>query len=295
MAGDPFKLAQAGQDLDIPAAAWNAVIGLVRGAAGSQRGQRPGDAAGGLDGCECLAHNTSGVDLDQFGVLGVSGPFSDPADAPDAFAQRPALTCVKPAAEHVDGKFVVVGNPLANGAVGVAAAAGVTVCRIDVTVEAHGYAKAAVDNTAALVSADAGPCVVLWKQAGTGTSKWAVVRFGGGSAPGVKWGKLMALWVPGNSYVTLQPVTNAAGIAFPTPPATVNVSIIMPLNTVPAYLHGEINAVFAYEDLGSGVYLLKSPQTTPIPVNQWEVIQNQSVTTSAPRWAAGFMEAHGIP
>ena len=122
-----------------------------------------------------------------------------------------------------------------------------------------------------------------------------IVLFWAGGGTSVKWGKLTALWVPGQSTVKLQPVKDAAANPFPSPvPDPVDVGIIMPRNAVPAYLHGEINDLFAYEDLGGGALLLKNPQTTPIPVRKWEVVQNVGDAPTAPQWKADYMRAHNL-
>ena len=181
MPGDPFKPAQAGQALDIPAAAWNALMASLRRPGRQGAGEGGG---GGLAPGEVYVQNNSGADLDRFAVLGVSGPLLDPSADPYRFADPPGLTGVKPAAAHVDGRFVVLAEPAPAGKVALAVAGGVTVCKVNVAGESHQYAKAKADTTDALVSATSGPCLILWKQPGTGDGKWAIVRFGaaGGGA-----------------------------------------------------------------------------------------------------------------
>ena len=296
MPGDPFQRFQPGAT-SIPAELLNAMVDLVKRDRARAMPQVKGQSSPPLAPTLCYLQNGSGADVDRFGVLGIDSPVVSPTDNADTFASLIALKGVKPTTDHEDGKFVVLLEPTANNGVRTAAIGGVTICKINVTDAAHKYAKAKADTTAALVSADAGPCVIMWKQSGTGDGKWAVVRFGGGgAAPGVKWGKLTALWVPGQSTVRLQPVKDAAANPFPSPvPDPIDVAIIMPRNAVPAYLYGEVNDLFAYEDLGGGAgYLLKNPQTTPIPARKWEVIQNVGDAPTAPQWASDFMRAHNL-
>lgn len=126
---------------------------------------------------------------------------------------------------------------------------------------------------------------------GTFKLRWVIVA----TPSSLRWGKLTALWVPGNNFVTLQPVKNSAGTAFGESPPTVSVTIIMPANRVPAYLLGEINDVFAYQEFGTDLRVLVNPQTTPIPVKPYEVLQNQGTSPTAPQWAADIMQGHNLP
>lgn len=119
-----------------------------------------------------------------------------------------------------------------------------------------------------------------------GTPAWAIVEH-----PGTLWGKLTAEWTPGSSTVTLQPVKDAGGTAFDEPPDPISAYIIMPVGTAPAYLVGEVNAVFAYEELDTDTYLLKSPQTTPIPERAWEVMQAVGGGAVA-EWGIDYMRGH---
>jgi hypothetical protein len=93
------------------------------------------------------------------------------------FKNRVALSCVTPDIDAHEGRFVVLAEPLAVGAIGRAYIAGVCPVQVNVTDEAHGYASIADGDTTQLASATSGPAQILWKAAGTG-SRWAVVRLG---------------------------------------------------------------------------------------------------------------------
>ena len=66
-----------------------------------------------------LVKNTSGQDQDRFAVLGIDAPIIAPgADGnEEEFKRQVALSCVTPTAEHA-GRFVVLQEPLADGAIG---------------------------------------------------------------------------------------------------------------------------------------------------------------------------------
>lgn len=114
-----------------------------------------------------------------------------------------------------------------------------------------------------------------------------------------RYGTLTAPWAPGFNTVTLQP---CLGISDPDPKLdeeeepldTITAYIIMPITRIPAYLLGEIGDIFGYDILADGIHLLKNPQTTPIPVREWEVLQNRGTDETDPQWVADYMRAHHV-
>ena len=65
-----------------------------------------------------LVRNESGADVDQFGVLGISGVVFDPATALDSFKGRVILAGATPAVGTHDSKFVVAADPIKAGEIG---------------------------------------------------------------------------------------------------------------------------------------------------------------------------------
>lgn len=175
---NPWRRARPGDPLEIPAAAYNAM--LEAAAAERARRQTLGREPSVLtpEGAVVLVKNTSGGNLDRFSVLGIGNALITPTDNADGFKERVALVGVTPAATHA-GKFVILLEPLANNAVGRAMAAGVTVAKLNVVDADDAAADAEAGVTATLKThATTGAATILWKESGTGT-KWAVVRFGG--------------------------------------------------------------------------------------------------------------------
>lgn len=289
--GDSFKKVQAGQPLQLPAALVNATIDTILWAKGQQQSTRPGQGRRKLQAGQLLIHNTSGGNLEQFAVLGISNALIDPADNPEGFTEIAAAVGVEPTADHVGGRFAVLLEPVADDEVGLAIAAGVTPLKINVSSEDHWFADVEPGTSTELVSTSSGPVQILWKQSGTGAGKFALARFGGGGGKDHKWGKLVAPWAPGNETVTLQPVQDETGTPFDEPPDPVAVRIIMPMGRAPAYLVGEVNDVFEYVDRGS-YYRLENPQTTPIPARKWEVMQAVNDTGDPAEWACDYMRGH---
>lgn len=129
--------------------------------------------------------NDSGATVARFGVLGIDGPVVDPADNLAAFQGRQILSCSTPADGTHRGRFVVLKDRLANGAIGRAWAFGVCPTPLVVTTDTEDLTTAEITNAASYLSmAAGGSAQVLWKESGTG-AKWGLVRFGAVTATGL--------------------------------------------------------------------------------------------------------------
>ena len=79
-----------------------------------------------------LVKNSSGGDADQYGILGIDGPLFDPATEDIAFKDQIILDCITPAADHEDGSFVILNEPIADGMVGFACISGTCIAKVDI-------------------------------------------------------------------------------------------------------------------------------------------------------------------
>lgn len=123
--------------------------------------------------------NSTGADRSQCEVLGISGVEVLPADDFAEFQSRSAFTGAIPAtASHSNGRFAILAEPIPNGEYGRAYISNLAAVQINVTDANHSFADITDATTAKLASVESGPCVILWKESGTG-DKWAIVRFGG--------------------------------------------------------------------------------------------------------------------
>ena len=123
--------------------------------------------------------NDSGVDVPQFGVLGIANSVFDPITDATSFRQQIVLSGVKPEIGLDDnGRFVICCEPVAMGQIGDAVIAGASPVQVMVGDETHLYADIDNAQTGYLKSAEMGPCLMVWRQSGTGL-KWAIVKFGG--------------------------------------------------------------------------------------------------------------------
>lgn len=170
------------QTVEISVPTWNKIDAILKA-------NSVGDASRNFSGIyndTILIRNDTGGALSRFNAVGIGGVVFDPSTYLATFQSKITLTGAVPAiATHTSGRFAVCAQPILSGKIGKAWVSGVCPALINVTDEMHEYADIADGITGYLASAESGPCVILWKESGTG-QKWAVVRFGssagGGSA-----------------------------------------------------------------------------------------------------------------
>ena len=191
----PARRVQPGEPLAIPAAVWNDLVAMLR-ERGREGTLRPGPAPGGRGGGLVLVRNSSGQDVGWFGILGVDGVVYTPEDNEAGFLGQPVLDGKKPTEDH-RGRFVVVLEPIAAGAVGRAIAQGLTPVRVQVAEgeEDLEFADVCTDEGEEclyLVMAGQGAAQVLWLDAATDPPadpdvRWALVRLANamGAAPAI--------------------------------------------------------------------------------------------------------------
>jgi hypothetical protein len=127
------------------------------------------------------------ADRGRFDVLGITGPVLTPTENLDAFKSRVVLHGGVPQASHA-GRFVVLAEPVAAGAIGRAFVDGVCPVRVEMDDESHGFADVAAGVTATLRSAASGTAQLLWVQPQEARDDpaiaWTIVRIGGGGGGG---------------------------------------------------------------------------------------------------------------
>lgn len=169
------KRVSSGQPFRPRAEDWNAFAA----AANSLRGPRTGlaDARNQPDGGVYVwVKNTTGDDIDRYGILALGDPLIDPDDNLEEFKGRPAFEGVAPDADVHRELFCVLPAPLADGRIGLGLIAGITPVLIDVRLETDAYAGCKTDELGKLEGGD-GFAKILSKETGTG-DKWAIVLLG---------------------------------------------------------------------------------------------------------------------
>jgi hypothetical protein len=168
-----------------------------------------------------LARNSTTGVVNRWGVLSVAGVVFTPSgatgNATQQFQDQPVLSGGLPTG---GSSFVVAVEPIAAGKIGRVAVAGVVQAKINVVSESDTFATAKDGDLTQLTSAASGDAQILWKESGTGASKWAIVRFGAGAGASIRLGKVTGNWNKGaTASVThwkgdgSQAVTGASGPA----------------------------------------------------------------------------------
>ncbi len=179
MAGDPLKKVQSGEQLRIPAEAYNAFIDAAR----SVRSQQ----ALGADAQQfarqttlAKVRNVTGSNRERFAIVGLSQPIIAPADNEAEFLRQPTFDGVVPADGH-EGRFGVLLEPIPVGKIGVAAVAGVVPVRMLVSPGVlYDHAEILSSTTFLLRNVPHGSARILWIEPGDGFLRWAVIRLDDG-------------------------------------------------------------------------------------------------------------------
>lgn len=143
--------------------------------------------------------NSSGAAVTRWGILAITGveiapTYTTVADrATNQFQAMPVLTGGTPTVTTT--AWCVAIEPIAAGKVGKAAVSGVVQCKVDVASTGDTLVKCKA-STSELQTGSSGEGLVLWKDAGTGTGKWALVRLGagGGGGHGFRLGQFSGQW-----------------------------------------------------------------------------------------------------
>jgi hypothetical protein len=206
---DHMKKVQSGDPLVVPAQAYNAFIDAAKDF--QQRTAHIGQTAtpGYRSASIVLVKNESGAARERFDVLGLGEPIILPdagGAAEQQFKNAVAFRGELPDETLHKGKFVILAEPLATGAIGRAYLAGVTAVRLRLEDSAQKVEAAEIidADATALQPAPAGSAAVLWHQEQTG-DVWAVVRLGNVAPAGV-WVQITYTEASGGEYSSWQEV-----------------------------------------------------------------------------------------
>jgi hypothetical protein len=182
-------------------------------------GQRPngtadGPSAGPQAYTPILAKNNTTGTVRRWGVLSVAGVVFTPSgatgNATQQFQDQPVLSGGLPTG---GSSFVVAVEPIAAGKIGRVAVAGVVQAKVDIVSHSHTHVKAKDGDLTQLITSGNGDAEILWMEPGTGTGKWAVIRFagGGGNGDASRLGKVTGTWAK-NATASVQQYSGAGAI-----------------------------------------------------------------------------------
>lgn len=190
--GNPFQKKQRKDPLVIPAAAYNAFIDAAMAEKARTLGIGHKAIRELFEPDVILVMNTTGGALDRFDIVGLEDPIVDPGYDDQNFKNVIGLDGNTPEAVAHDGKFAVLQEPLASGAIGRAVVSGATVVHLRVNNPLHRFADIIDGETGALQTTPRGGAAILWMadpMSGTSADVWAVVRLGN-MPPLQIWGKI---------------------------------------------------------------------------------------------------------
>ena len=127
-----------------------------------------------------LLRNKSGVDRQQYDVLGIDEPIVTPTANLTQFKNQVAFDGVTPTASHY-GRFAVLLEPVKQDRIVPARVAGFTVAKVDFSDGVFRYADVAVGNAGALDASPIGSARIFWPTTGTGV-EWSGVLLGVGNS-----------------------------------------------------------------------------------------------------------------
>jgi hypothetical protein len=156
-----------------------------------------------------MARNNTGSAIPRWGVLAITGMHITPGSSTTAtgqFEQLPVVAGGTPSATTT--AWCVAVEPIAANAVGRVAVGGVVQCKVEVT-SADDKFVACKASAAELKTGTTGEGLILYKEGGTGSNKWALVRLaGGGAAGGIVRGTFTAPWAKGSTKTVSDAVTS---------------------------------------------------------------------------------------
>jgi hypothetical protein len=179
-----IRRVQPGDRLAIRAADWNAVREMVQ-AYQQERLNAQGSGRHVKDDL-IYGRNDTGADLARWSTAGIGGLVFLPADQGDSFGSPIVFTLQTPTLAHAS-RFAIAIEPIAAGAIGRLAVAGITVATVSNTAQLGSPTHAALaddgNGLVTLEAATSGPVELLWRDASS-MSDLAVIRFGSSGGGG---------------------------------------------------------------------------------------------------------------
>ena len=170
-----YQKVRVGQPLKISAKCWNRVLDTVS----TQPAYLTESRDYSRTNLVVQILNTTSATIPVWGVLEVSGVVNDPTKGSSAAAQwhdTPVIKGTTPTGSTA-AKFVIVVEPIKAGKIGRAAIDGVVQCKLDIKAASDLFASPQASATS-LKTGQSGEAAILWKENGTGSDKWGLVRIG---------------------------------------------------------------------------------------------------------------------
>ena len=196
MGTDPRSNVKPGDRLRIAAEQINFLNGLMRPDTGFKGPALPGYESGRN---VILARNSSGGDLDRWGVLAITGIEINPTEGETkrrSFEEMPCIVGTMPTAT-TGAAFCIAVEPIKADKIGRVVVAGVVQAKLNVSSSSDAkllYAKPHASRDT-LKASRSGPARILWKPPNvSGTSLWGLIRIDDNGGAQLRIGKTTSLW-----------------------------------------------------------------------------------------------------
>ncbi len=174
---DPRLPVRQGQRLQIAASQINALNQMMRVGGGAT--MAPGSAPTYGQNI-VLAYNGTVADVPRFGVMAIDSLVIDPSQGDRhaaTFSEMPCISGRRPS-DDPNQKFVIPIEPIRRFGIGRAILAGVAAVKLNIRHASHATAEPHVEEASELWTCHGGPAEIIWKEPGTGSGKWGLVRIG---------------------------------------------------------------------------------------------------------------------
>ena len=180
--GDTLKKVHPGDKLRIPAATFNTLIDVARDhLANRQNATRQPGIVLPPPGVILTIRNDSGSDRDRFEVLGLDEPVCPPEDNTADMSRGPVMSCIYPVDPDHLGAFVVLLEPIADGAVGRAMVQGAVYVQVDMDDMTAERADITDGECGYLTATAGGSARILWHEGDEPGTLWCVVLLASGA------------------------------------------------------------------------------------------------------------------
>jgi hypothetical protein len=177
--GDPLAKVSSGSPFQPTASAWNEFIDAAKFAKmrGDARGLNLQSAGRENPSNTVLVKNNTGSELSPLAIVAPSSPIILPSENATEFTVRSGWNVAAPTSSDF-GKFFILAESIPSGEVGLAWSGGIVPCKIQVDHASMPRADVDASSSLKLLANYHGSAQILWKESGTGSSLWAVVRMG---------------------------------------------------------------------------------------------------------------------
>ena len=153
-----------------------------------------------------MAQNNTGAAVSRWGVLAITGMAISPSGSgATQFEQLPVVAGGTPS--DTTTAWCIAVEPIPAGSIGRVAVGGAVQVKVDVD---RSDDKFVACRSGGLKTGVKGEGLILWKDSGTGSGKWALVRLasGGGADGGIVRGTFSAPWAKGSTKTVSDSVTS---------------------------------------------------------------------------------------